>query len=83
MYESFGISPKLEKLAEEEINLDEKKSNSKFKDFKLLYKDTMMNDYKFMVKKDNVEFYDLFNYIINTNSYYNYILLMKIIPTNI
>lgn len=46
--------------------------NDKFKEFKLLYKDTMMNDYKFMVKKDNEEFYDLFNYIINTNSYYNY-----------
>ena len=46
--------------------------NNKFKNFKLLYKDTMMNDYKFMVKKDNKEFYDLFNYIINTNSYYNY-----------
>ena len=46
--------------------------NSKFKHYKLLYKDTMMNDYKFMVKKDNESFYDLFNYIINTNSYYNY-----------
>lgn len=46
--------------------------NSKFEDFKLLYKDSMMNDYKFMVKKNNKEFYDLFNYIINTNSYYNY-----------
>ena len=46
--------------------------NSKFKKFKLLYKDTMMNDYKFMVNKENEEFYDLFNYIINTNSYYNY-----------
>ena len=46
--------------------------NSKFKNFKLLYKDTMMNDYKFMVNKENKEFYDLFNYIINTNSYYNY-----------
>ena len=32
----------------------------------------MMNDYKFMVKDNNVAFYDLFNYIINTNSYYNY-----------
>ena len=32
----------------------------------------MMNDYKFMVKKNNEAFYDLFNYIINTNSYYNY-----------
>ena len=46
--------------------------NNKFKNYKLLYKDTMMNDYKFMVNKDNQEFYDLFNYIINTNSYYNY-----------
>lgn len=46
--------------------------NDKFKDFKLLYKDTMMNDYKFMVKKENAAFYNLFNYIINTNSYYNY-----------
>ena len=46
--------------------------NDKFKDFKLLYKDIMMNDYKFMVKKENAAFYNLFNYIINTNSYYNY-----------
>ena len=47
--------------------------NSKFKDYTLLYVDTMMNDYKFMVKKKgNQAFYDLFNYIINTNSYYNY-----------
>ncbi len=46
--------------------------NSKFKKYRLLYKDTMMNDYKFMVKKDNEAFYNLFNYIINTNSYYNY-----------
>ena len=46
--------------------------NDKFKRLKLLYKDTMMNDYKFMIKKNNQAFYDLFNYIINTNSYYNY-----------
>lgn len=46
--------------------------NTIFKDFKLLYKDTMMNDYKFMIKKTNEPFYDLFNYIITTNSYYNY-----------
>jgi len=31
-----------------------------------------MNDYKFMVKKNNKAFYNLVNYIINTNSYYNY-----------
>jgi len=29
--------------------------NTKFKKFKLLYKDTMMNDYKFMVKNNNEE----------------------------
>ncbi|MBQ6498041.1 MAG: GGDEF domain-containing protein [Bacilli bacterium] len=46
--------------------------NNKFKKLKLLYEDTMMNDYKFMVKNNNTAFYDLFNYIINTNSYYNY-----------
>ncbi len=46
--------------------------NDKFKKLKSLYKDTMMNDYKFMVKDNNEAFYDLFNYIINTNSYYNY-----------
>ena len=46
--------------------------NSKFKNLKLLYQDTMMNDYKFMVKSNNEAFYNLFNYIINTNSYYNY-----------
>lgn len=46
--------------------------NSKFKNYKLLYKNTMMNDYKFMIKSSNEAFYDLFNYIINTNSYYNY-----------
>ena len=43
-----------------------------FKNYRLLYKDITMNDYKFMIKKNNQSFYDLFNYIINTNSYYNY-----------
>ncbi len=46
--------------------------NSTFKEYDVLYSDTMMNDYKFMVKKNNAAFYNLFNYIINTNSYYNY-----------
>lgn len=46
--------------------------STKFKKLKLIYKDTMMNDYRFMVKDNNEAFYDLFNYIINTNSYYNY-----------
>ena len=46
--------------------------NDKFRRYKLLYQDNMMNDYKFMVKKENEAFYNLFNYIISTNSYYNY-----------
>lgn len=45
---------------------------SKFSKYEVLFIDTMMNDYKFMVKNDNQTFYDLFNYIINTNSYYRY-----------
>lgn len=43
-----------------------------FKKYDLLYIDTMMNDYKFMIKENDKAFYNLFNYIINTNSYYNY-----------
>ena len=46
--------------------------NNTFKDYDVLYEDTMMNDYKFMVKNNNSTFYNLFNYIITTNSYYNY-----------
>ena len=46
--------------------------NTAFKDYDILYQDTMMNDYKFMVKNNNSSFYNLFNYIITTNSYYNY-----------
>lgn len=46
--------------------------NTAFKDYDVLYQDTMMNDYKFMVKNNNSSFYNLFNYIITTNSYYNY-----------
>ncbi len=46
--------------------------HTKFKNYVVIYTDTMMNDYKFMVKKENKAFYNLFNYIISTNSYYNY-----------
>ena len=46
--------------------------NIYFKKYDALYTNTMLNDYKFMVKQDNEAFYNLFNYIINTNSYYNY-----------
>ena len=46
--------------------------NSKFKNYELLYSDIMTNDYTFMINKADSEFYELFNYIIGTNSYYNY-----------
>ena len=46
--------------------------NSKFSNYEVLYSDRMTNDYNFMIKNDDVDFYQLFNYIITTNSYYNY-----------
>ena len=45
---------------------------TKFKKYTVLYMDTMMIDYKFMIKNSNEEFYNLVNYMINTNSYYIY-----------
>ncbi len=45
---------------------------TKLKEYEIKYMNTMTNDYKFMIKNDNQTFYDLFNYIINTNSYYRY-----------
>ena len=53
-------------------NVYNKYQSSKFKDYTILYMDTMMNDYKFMIKNSDKAFYDLVNYTINTNSYYNY-----------
>ncbi|MGN1000495.1 MAG: diguanylate cyclase domain-containing protein [Bacilli bacterium] len=46
--------------------------NTKFKDYELLYSGMMTNDYYFMINSEYQDFYNLFNYIINTNSYYNY-----------
>lgn len=46
--------------------------NDELKDFEVIYDDIMSNDYSFMVKSDNSSFYSLFNYVINTNSYYKY-----------
>ena len=47
---------------------------SKFKNYSVLFESTITNDYKFMIHNDdtNKVFYDIFNYIIGTNSYYNY-----------
>ena len=46
--------------------------NSKFKDYEILYSDIMSSDYSFMIKSTNSSFFNLFDYFINTNSYYNY-----------
>lgn len=67
----------LNKLSEEDIIVIDKElysyyKNSTFKDYEVLYADIMTNDYAFMVKSSNPSFYNLFNYFINTNSYYNY-----------
>jgi diguanylate cyclase (GGDEF)-like protein len=46
--------------------------NSTFKDLTVLYDDYMTNEYSFMIKSTNDSFYKLFDFIINTNSYFNY-----------
>lgn len=46
--------------------------NKELKDYEILYQNIMSNDYSFMIKSENDQFYNLFNYIINTNSYYRY-----------
>ena len=50
--------------------------HSKLEDYEVLYESTITNDYNFMIKKEknntNSIFYKIFNYIIGTNSYYNY-----------
>ena len=46
--------------------------NKELKDYEILFNDIMTSDYSFMIKSDNESFYKLFNYIINTNSYYKY-----------
>ena len=46
----------------------------KFSDYEILYESTITNDYQFMIRNDesNKVFYNVFNYIIGTNSFYNY-----------
>lgn len=46
--------------------------SSKFSKYEVLYTDILKDDYSFMVKSNNDSFFDLFNYFINTNSYYVY-----------
>ena len=74
---TYGSLDKLIKNAGDRLvivdrNVYNKYQNSKFKEYTILYMDTMMNDYKFMIKNSDKAFYNLVNYTINTNSYYNY-----------
>ncbi|MDD3241675.1 MAG: GGDEF domain-containing protein [Bacilli bacterium] len=47
-------------------------NSSKFKNYELAYSNYITKDYEFKINKENDDFYELFNYIITTNSYYNY-----------
>ena len=74
---TYGSLDKLVKNAGDRLvivdrNVYNKYQNSKFKDYTILYMDTMMNDYKFMIKNSDKAFYNLVNYTNNNNSYYNY-----------
>lgn len=46
--------------------------NTKFKKYEIIYTNSMNNNYNFGVLATNDNLYKLFNYIITTNSYYNY-----------
>ena len=46
--------------------------DSKFKNYEVLYSDYMTKDYSFMVISEEENFYDMFSYTVNTNSYYKY-----------
>lgn len=46
--------------------------HSKFNKYEILYTGNITNEYLFSIKNENESFYKLFNYIIGTNSYYNY-----------
>ena len=46
--------------------------NDKFAKFEVLFTDSAKEDYVFMVNSTDASFYELFNYFINTNSYYTY-----------
>lgn len=74
--ESNNLSKLLSKAKDNLVVLDSEVynyyKNTKLANYEAIYSDFMTNDYKFMVKSDNKNFYDLFNYIITTNSYYKY-----------
>ena len=71
------VKNNINELLKEDIVIIDKEiysyyKNSKFKDYDILYSDIMSNDYRFMIKSNNDSFFSLFDYFINTNSYYNY-----------
>lgn len=45
---------------------------NKFSKYEVLYEGYISGDYRFMVKNGNDNFYDLLDYMMSTNSYYNY-----------
>lgn len=49
--------------------------HSKFKNYEVLYESTITNDYRFGIQSSNPDFFELFNYVVGMNSYYNYRLL--------
>ena len=46
--------------------------NSKFKSYEVLFTDCMTKDNTFMVIDKETNFYNMFNYLVGTNSYYRY-----------
>lgn len=46
--------------------------NTKFSKYEPIYSNSMTNDYNFGILSTNGELYKLVNYIVTTNSYYNY-----------
>lgn len=46
--------------------------NTKFSKYEVLYTNYISNNYTFSVHSNNKQLYDLFNYIMTTNSYNNY-----------
>ena len=46
--------------------------NNIFSKYEVLYMNSIPDDYAFMINSTDDSFFELFNYFINTNSYYNY-----------
>lgn len=46
--------------------------NHKFSKYEPIYTGSMSNDYTFRIQNNNNDLFQLFNYLITTNSYYNY-----------